>query len=163
MVSIDGKTVYVSESGVGLTLLDLEDNSSKTVETTQNYAFDLELSSDQKSVYIAAASAGVDIIKLPSGVLTPAPEVINIPFGFIDAVALKTTSDEKLLFVADSGHNDILFVIDLEKSNVVTQVANESGIACLEPDAVEVSPDDTKVYLGCRNGVIAVFDLTKVY
>jgi len=163
MLSVDGKTLYVSELGAGLTIVDLDDNSTKTVATTQNDALDLDLSSDQKSVYIAAGATGVDIVKLPSGVLTPSPEVINIQAVFSDVSAVATTSDDKLLFVADSGYDDILFVIDLENSNAVTQVANESGTACLAPDAVEVSPDGTKVYLGCLNGVITVFDLTKVY
>jgi len=163
MLSIDEKTLYISESGAGLTILNLDDNSTKTVATTQGLAYDIDLSSDQKSVYIAAGSAGVDIVKLSSGVLTPAPEVINIPAAFVNVTAVKTTADDKLLFVADSGYDDILFVIDLENSNAVTQVANESGTACLAPDAVEVSPDGTKVYLGCLNGVITVFDLTKVY
>jgi len=163
MLLADGKTLYVSESGTGLTLLNLDDNSIKTVATTQNFAYDLDLSSDQESVYIAAGSAGVDIVRVPLGLLTPPPEVINIPAAFLSVSALKTTSDDKLLFVADSGYNDTLFVIDLENSNAVAQVVNDSGTACLSPDAVEISPDGTKVYLGCLNGVIAVFDLTKVY
>jgi len=114
--------------------------------------------------YFAAGAAGVDIIRFPSeGSLVPPPEVTNVPAVFSDVSAVATTADDKLLFVADSGYDDILFVIDLENSNAVTQVANESGTACLAPDAVEVSPDDTKVYLGCLNGVITVFDLTKVF
>jgi len=164
MFSSDERILYISEAGAGLTLLDLDDNSSETVTTTQNFAFDLDLTRDQKRVYIAAGTAGVDIIRFPSeGRLVPPPEVTNISADFIDVTALKTTSDDKLLLVADSGYDDTLFVIDLENSNAVAQVVNESGTACLAPDAVEISPDGTKVYLGCLNGVIAVFDLTKVY
>ena len=162
ILSQDEKTLFVTESGDGFVSYDLVNNTFETIATDggSEYAADFALSSDEKTAYVTlGGDGGMDIIDIEGKNIITRVLDINGTDQLSKTRQVKATWDDKLLFVADMDYDNTLFVVDLNDNNKITQVKNTSGITCKKPDAVEISPDGSKVFLGCGNGVVAEFDI----
>jgi len=164
-LSDDESKLFVGEGDSGLHTYSFADNNYTTISASNLYVLDFDISSDEQTAYAAMGNSnsdgksGVAIIDLASGVM--AIKEFDDPFKWTTQV--KVTDDKKLLFVSARYDNNTrnLYIVDLEDGNQVSSKGN-SQPECESPRSVEISPDGSKVYLGCSYGTIIEYSLTKV-
>ncbi len=164
ILSADETKLYVGESGLGFITYDIENDTNTTIETISNYANNFDITNDESTAYVTSGNndAGVDIISLADKNVTATIYDINATDTLSYTMQTKLTDDDKVLFVTDKNYDNTLFIVDIENNHAVASVVSTSGTLCEEPRAVEISPDGLKVFVGCSNGVVAVFDMTKI-
>lgn len=164
ILSSDETKLYVGESTStgGVNTYNIADNNFSTIETTGNYASDLDINGDETTAYVALGNTGlgIDIVSLVDKNITATIYDINATDTFDWVKQARLSADDKLLFAVEKNHDDTLFIIDLKNNNTVSSVKSTSTTSCIGPSSVEVSPNGSKVYVGCTEGVIAEFDLT---
>ncbi|MHC3994911.1 hypothetical protein ACXWTF_08770 [Thiomicrolovo sp. ZZH C-3] len=165
ILSADESKVFVSESsGGGLVTYDIAADAVSTITTSGGgYAADFDMTTDETTAYVSLGqqSLGIDIVDMVAGTVSATLYDINATDTFDWVREVKLSKDDKLLFVTEKNHDDTLFIVDLENNNSVSSVVNTGATRCIGPSSVAVSPNGAKVYVGCAEGVIAEFDLTK--
>ncbi|MDA3946983.1 MAG: hypothetical protein PF439_09935 [Helicobacteraceae bacterium] len=163
ILSSDETKVYGSESsGYGLITYNIADNNFTTIDTTNGNAYDFDITSNELTAYVSTGNnnEGVEVISLTDKNVTTSIYDINATDSLDWVKQVKLSADDKLLFIASPDYDDTLFIVDLEDNNTVVSAMNTSATACISPSSVEVSPNGSKVYVGCAEGVIVEYALT---
>lgn len=159
VLSSDETKVYMCNDSSEFTIYNITTNTYEIIDIS-NKCNNLVLNSDETRAYTASKSAGIDVIDLTTSTLIDTIIDISDSETFNDVADLKITSDDDALFVADVDSYYTLYIVDLNDNNSVTQVT-EDNENCPEPRSLEISPDETKIFMGCYNTYVAEFDIIK--
>ncbi len=156
-LSADETTLYLASSNfVSYNLND--DNFTQITTSTGIGVHGFNVSSDDTKAYVTTGPE-LEILDLSTNAVKTVITDINATNIFGNVKAVKLTADGRRLFAADTNYDDALFMVNLENNNSVSMIMNEGNVTCGLPDSIEISPNGSKVYLGCQNGVIASFNV----
>lgn len=154
-LSADETTFYMASRN--FIISDLDGNASQ-VDIGDSGVEVFDISADDTKAYLGTSGNGVMIIDLATKTIDA-----NVSIAHNDYFkGVQVTSDKSKLFVTENFGDtpNILYVVDLENNNTVTDVNFTSVMTrdCYS-DALTLSNDERTLYLGCQSGDVIEFTL----
>ena len=162
-LSSDGTKLYFG--GENFWITDIDGSNAVMIDVNDSYVEQVTISKDDTRAYIAGgtilSNRFLHIVDLTNNTIISSVDLTQSEdwssWGAFRGLAV--TSDKSKLFVTNKNDPDALFIIDLANDNVITDVNITATNRECVPDALELTDDESALYVGCSSGDVVKFNL----